>query len=193
MIQCTDVIFGYKDGARFQANLRIPSQQLTMIVGANGSGKSTLLKMLAGVISPESGDIQVDNAYMVFAQDNLFPGLNIRDNLTLVEGCTRAFADDLLKTYGIEDLASSFPHELSSGQCQLVALLRVFCVPQKIILLDEPLNYLHEDIAQRLMCDLANHIRVNSKTLVVVSHQQKIVEKHTDTCLSIDKIVRCLR
>lgn len=192
MIHCTDVVFGYENGAQFHTNLHIQHAQITLISGANGSGKSTLLKLLAGVIACNSGVVQSESAYMVFPEGNLFPGLTVHDNLGIVEGSTRSRVEDLLNAYDIPHLAKAYPHELSSGQSQLVALLRVFLVPQMVVLLDEPFNYLSGDLADRLMHDLAMHAQCHKKTLVVVSHQQEIVKKYAHTCLFIHKIVRYL-
>ena len=136
-------------------SLNINSNSVTSILGPSGSGKTTLLRLISGLEKMQSGNIQVDdnnisgskindamkNVSFVFQDSELFPHLTVIDNiyygLSKLNDSKKRI-DSLINDYDINKIKFSYPHQLSGGQKQLVALVRALASNPKIILLDEP-------------------------------------------------------
>ena len=126
------------------------------IVGPSGSGKTTLLSVVAGILAPTEGIVEVcglppsegkDKCGYMLQRDELFPWLTIIDNVLLsakVKGLKdrRAYAENLLDKYGLKAYADRYPRELSGGMRQRVALIRTLVPSPEILLLDEPFGAL---------------------------------------------------
>ncbi|HXW82465.1 MAG TPA: ABC transporter ATP-binding protein [Acidimicrobiales bacterium] len=130
--------------------------EFVSVIGPSGCGKSTLLEVVAGLQSPDEGDVLVDgipsagakSAYMP-QKDLLFPWRRVIDNVTLgleVAGVRRAEARQkvapLLEAFGLAGFESSYPFQLSGGMRQRAALLRTVVQERSLLLLDEPLGAL---------------------------------------------------
>ncbi len=174
------------------------------VVGANGSGKTTLLRVLAGVTRPSIGSVQVAGG----EPDDRRPGFRARvaallgvpplaRNLTLREylvlvlaswghGIDEAgvAADGLLAELGIAELASRFPHELSSGQTQLYLLCLTLARPFDVLLLDEPEQRLDPDRVG-LVCDAVARRSARGVTVVLATHSQVLVDRVADDVLTL--------
>jgi NitT/TauT family transport system ATP-binding protein len=139
-------------------NLDIPAGQFVAIVGASGCGKTTLLNMVAGLISPTSGEIELagtaprcpnlDIGYM-FARDRLLPWRSAQRNVELpleVRGWARSERADgvrkALELVGLKGRENAYPLELSQGMRQRVALARTLVCNPSILLMDEPFGAL---------------------------------------------------
>lgn len=196
MIKCQNLKFGYATGPQYRANFDLQDHDILLVSGPNGSGKSTLLKAIAGIVQPSSGrfvcTVLPQDIYMIFASENLFPGLSVRENLRVVPGVTDSRVNELLKKYQLAALADKYPENLSSGQQQLVALLRVFLVSHKLILLDEPTNFLASGLAKQVGHDLCAYIKKTRRKMIIVSHATDIFKSKVDACVDIEKIVECL-
>ena len=132
-------------------SLNINSNSVTSILGPSGSGKTTLLRLISGLENLQSGNIQFDNnndipnskinnVSFVFQDSALFPHLIVIENiyygLSKLDN-NKNRIDSLIHDYNIDKIKFSYPHQLSSGQKQLVALLRGIASNPKIILLDD--------------------------------------------------------
>src|SRR3981081_4343590 len=141
-------------GALRDANLRVKKGEFICLIGASGCGKSTLLRMAAGFEKATQGDVLMwdvaipgpgPSRGMVFQDYGLFPWLNVRDNIGFgpkSRGRTRAeirdTVDRFIELVGLQDFADVFPHQLSGGMKQRVAIARVLANDAEIVLMDEP-------------------------------------------------------
>ena len=150
------------------------------LVGASGRGKTTLLRVMAGLEKVDGGGLECDGkiAYM-FQEARLLPWESALDNILAV--LTKedfALANKYLDAVGLSDAASKYPHELSGGMAQRVALARFFAFAEatdaEILLLDEPFSALDGDTADKMISLLDDFAK--GKTLILVTHDKS----HTD-------------
>lgn len=140
------------------------------IVGASGSGKTTILRMLAGLLTPDSGHLhwnkqawfdhtkkinlppQKRNAGLLFQEYALFPNQTVRQNLqyALKKGQAKSIVEELLQVMELEGVALRLPQMLSGGQQQRVALARALVAQPSLLLLDEPLSALDAPMREKL-------------------------------------------
>lgn len=127
-------------------SLEIHPGEFVALVGKSGSGKTTLLRLLAGLDTPDSGEIRVaDTKTLVFQEPRLVQSMKVWQNvaLGLPRGSTsRIAALDALREVGLQDLAHKWPATLSGGEAQRVALARALVRKPKLLLLDEPFGAL---------------------------------------------------
>lgn len=159
------------------------------IYGESGAGKTTILRIIAGLVKPEFGFIQVGDKVwfdskkgiflppqkrqvgFVFQDYALFPNLSVKENLNFaLESKDKSKVNELLELMGLKELENSYPAKLSGGQCQRVALARAIIKNPKILLLDEPLSALDfkmRSFLQDEILKLVNHFKL---TTLLVSH-----------------------
>lgn len=160
------------------------------LFGKSGSGKTTLLRIIAGLETPQSGTIVVDdiiwfdsekkinltpqqrNVGFVFQDYALFPNMSVRKNLefALPNKKETKKVDDILEMMEIENLANMKPEHLSGGQKQRVAVARTLMTNPKIFLLDEPLSALDAAMRLKLQDELASIHQRFGITSILVSH-----------------------
>ena len=180
------------------------------VVGPSGSGKSTFLRCLNRLEEPTAGhiffagvDICAKNTNidrhrqkmgMVFQQFNLFPHMNILENLTVaptsLQGKSREeateYANSLLKKVGLEDRGKSYPQQLSGGQQQRIAIVRALCMQPEVMLFDEPTSALDPEMVGEVlgvMKDLASQ----KMTMVVVTHEMSFAREVADRVMFLDE------
>ena len=148
------------------------------LVGPSGCGKSTILSLIAGLLQPTNGTVRVNGTcgYM-FQQDYLLPWRTIEDNILLgleisggitAEKRERALA--LLDEMGLGGTSVKYPHQLSGGMRQRVALVRTLTADPHIILLDEPFSALDYQIKLQLEDLIVNTLAAHSLTGLLVTH-----------------------
>ena len=166
-------------------SLDIEAGSFVSLVGPSGCGKSTLLRMIAGLDTPTSGEIYLDGEKidgtdhergLVFQQANLFPWLNVHDNVASglvarkVYKSQKQDVDDFIKLVGLSGFEKSYPHQLSGGMAQRVSLARALVNKPKVLLLDEPLGAL-DAFTRMNMQDEILRIRKEQKiTVILVTH-----------------------
>ena len=133
-------------------DLVIEPGQFVVIIGRSGSGKSTLLRLLAGLESPDGGEVQLggqspakaaSGVRVMFQDGRLLPWRRVIDNVALgLSRAERPRAEAALRAVGLEDRANDWPRVLSGGQKQRVALARALAANPRLVLLDEPLGAL---------------------------------------------------
>ena len=191
---------GDQDRAVLQGvNAEIARGEFVAIVGRSGSGKSTFLNLLAGLDTPTSGDIFVDNTNIaklndtartlfrrkhigfVFQFFNLIATLTVRENVLMTaelagwnEQDARKQALRLLEAVGLADRMKVFPDKLSGGEQQRVAIARALCADPELILADEPTGNLDADTGATILDLLTNLARERGKTLVMVTHSMDV-------------------
>lgn len=198
-------LHGAQGDFTLDAQFEIAQGELVALYGASGSGKTTLLRCLAGLETPNDGQILVNekiwlniaqkinmpvqarNVGFMFQDYALFPNMSVRQNLTFAvrkgEGPQRV--DDLLEMMSITELQHRLPAMLSGGQKQRVALARTLAQSPQILLLDEPLSALDADVRSRLQDEILRLHRHFGLTTILVSHDIGEVYKLANRVLLI--------
>ncbi|MBN9111677.1 MAG: ABC transporter ATP-binding protein [Pseudonocardia sp.] len=162
-------------------DLTIAAGEFVAVVGRSGCGKSTLLRILAGLLEPTRGTVEVtggaDHVGMVFQEPNLFPWYSVRDNVALplrLSGMDtarrRARADALCRDVGLAGFEDAAPGELSGGMRQRAALARALIRDPAILLMDEPFGALDALTRDEMVTDLADLHAAAGATVVFVTH-----------------------
>ena len=168
------------------ANLRIMAGEFVCLLGASGCGKSTLLRLVAGFEAPSAGRLVVagkpvtgpgPDRGMVFQDYGLFPWLTVRDNVGfgpkargLPAPEVARIADRFTAMVGLERFATAFPHQLSGGMKQRVAIARVLANDAKLVLMDEPFGALDAMTRERLQDELLAIWAERRLTVLFVTH-----------------------
>jgi NitT/TauT family transport system ATP-binding protein len=168
------------------AELRVEEGEFICLIGPSGCGKSTLLRILAGFEKPTSGYVfvggrQVDgpgpDRGMVFQDYGLFPWLNVRDNIGFgpaARGVPKAEIAETVQRFidmvGLTTFADRFPHQLSGGMKQRVAIARVLANDARVVLMDEPFGALDAMTRERLQDELLEIWARTKLTVIFVTH-----------------------
>ncbi|MEB6379065.1 aliphatic sulfonates ABC transporter ATP-binding protein [Leclercia adecarboxylata] len=177
--------------------LHIPAGQFVAVVGRSGGGKSTLLRLLAGLETPNSGELLAgntplaeiqDDTRMMFQDARLLPWKTVIDNVGLgLKGNWKASAQQALAAVGLDTRAGEWPAALSGGQKQRVALARALIHRPGLLLLDEPLGAL--DALTRIeMQDLIVSLwQEHGFTVLLVTHDVSEAVAMADRVLLIEE------
>ena len=166
-----------------EVNLAIQPGEFVSIVGTSGCGKSTILRLIAGLIRPTTGEIRLGgkpivgagpDRGMVFQKATLFPWLTVEKNvsfsLRMQKKQDKELVEHMLKMVGLEDFRKDYPHQLSGGMAQRVALVRSLINHPDILLLDEPLGALDAFTRMNMQDEILNIWREQKQTVVMVTH-----------------------
>ena len=179
--------------------------QVICIIGPSGSGKSTLLRCLNVLEHPTSGKIIFDETDlaslkegkqldelrekmgMVFQSFNLFPNMNVIENIKLapmkVKGMSEEAAEkrglELLDKVGLKDRAKQYPSSLSGGQQQRVAIARALAMEPEVMLFDEPTSALDPEMVGEVLKTMQN-LADSGMTMVVVTHEMGFAREVSD-------------
>ena len=176
-----------------------------MLLGASGCGKSTLLNMIAGIISPDSGSIEIDGKDItlmsqkekdkfriksigyIFQDFKLIPEMSVIDNIDILklERIDTSSADEALEKLGIKDKKNKKVRRLSGGEKQRVAIARAIVKKPEIILADEPTGNLNFEIGEAVIKELIEISR--GKTLIAVTHDQRL-SKYFDVTIDVGEM-----
>ncbi|EGT2202958.1 ABC transporter ATP-binding protein [Clostridioides difficile] len=188
-------------------NLEINSGEFVSIIGPSGSGKSTLLHILSGLDNPTSGQVLLDDKDIykysekelsalrrksfgfVFQQFNLLPVLTASENISMPvlldkKQPDKDYLNEISSLLGIAYRLNHLPHELSGGQQQRVAIARALIAKPDIIFADEPTGNLDSKSGSEVMNLLIKTSKQFGKTLVVITHDDRIA-KLADRKISI--------
>lgn len=168
------------------ASLTIRKGEFITLIGASGCGKSTLLRIIAGFETPTSGEalmwgLPIDGPGplrgMVFQDYALFPWLSVRDNIGFgptsqgwPKSKIRETTDRFIEMVGLQRFADAYPHQLSGGMRQRVAIARVLANEAEVVLMDEPFGALDAMTRERLQEELLEIWRATKLTVVFVTH-----------------------
>jgi NitT/TauT family transport system ATP-binding protein len=166
--------------------LDVREKEFVAIVGPSGCGKTTLMRMAAGLEFPTAGTVAVggrtvtgpgpDRA-VVFQQFALFPWKTVRDNIAFglkCKGASRKDQDEAVQKYlelmGMQGTEESFPHQLSGGMQQRVAIARSYAIDPDVLLMDEPFGALDAQTRTVMQEELIRLSRVNPRTVLFITH-----------------------
>ncbi len=174
-------------------NFHIDDLEIGCILGPSGCGKTSLLRAIAGFESISSGSILKDgvcitnsventsvanrNMGMVFQDYALFPNMDVKSNIAFgLKNATELEKDNrvnyLLDLVNLLDCKHKYPHELSGGEQQRVALVRALAPSPDIILMDEPFSNIDQDIKEELLSDVRTLLKELAITSIIVTHDQ---------------------
>jgi len=188
-------------------NLQIEEGEFITIEGQSGAGKTTILRMIAGLLKPEKGKIEVGNntwidtesnyflpsqkrrVGFVFQEYSLFPNMTIMKNLEYALDSKKDIrqVEEVINIIELEALKERFPQTLSGGQKQRVALARAIVRKPKILLLDEPLSALDTRMRIKLQDYILKVHRRLKLTTILVSHDISEIFKMSDRVIRLDK------
>jgi len=174
------------------ASIQLKEGEFLTLLGPSGSGKTTLLMAIAGLNSPDSGEIWIDGELathlppfkrdlgMVFQNYALFPHMTVFDNiafpLRMRKNKASVIKEEVMKVLDIVELghvANRYPKELSGGQQQRIALARCFVYKPSIILMDEPLGALDKKLRDSLQREIKKLHENLGITVLYVTHDQE--------------------
>ena len=167
-------------------SFQVEEKEFVAIVGPSGCGKTTLMRMVAGLETPTSGAILVQDRpvrgpgpdrAVVFQQFALFPWKTVRENIVFglrSKGASRHEQDaavarylQLMNMVGTED---SYPHQLSGGMQQRVAIARSYAIDPEVLLMDEPFGALDAQTRTLMQEELIRITKVNPRTVLFITH-----------------------
>ena len=183
--------------------------EVVVIIGPSGSGKSTFLRCMNKLDEITDGEVIVDgknltdkhvdinkvreNVGMVFQHFNLFPHMNVTQNLMLapveLKKATKEEAKEraihMLKKVGMDDKAEAYPEQLSGGQKQRVAIARALCMTPDIMLFDEPTSALDPEMVGEVL-QVMKQLAADGMTMVIVTHEMGFAREVADRVLFMD-------
>ncbi|HHW25515.1 MAG TPA: amino acid ABC transporter ATP-binding protein [Bacillota bacterium] len=195
-------------------SLSVRRGEIVAVIGPSGSGKSTMLRACVGLERVSGGTIELagralvrDGVYvrdreardicsrtgMVFQHFNLFPHMNVRDNLCLApvlrglldKKAAAERAAELLYKVGLADKADAMPSELSGGQKQRVAIARALMLSPDIMLFDEPTSALDPELTGEVLTVMRG-LAADNMTMVIVTHEIAFARDIADRVVFMD-------
>ena len=191
-------------------SLNVEKGEILSLIGPSGSGKSSLLKMLVGLLTPKSGEVNLNNKLVnytsksdlrtireqiaiVFQQYNLFQNMNVLKNVCIAptkiqkrnQKEVEEQAISLLEKVCLKDKLKSYPDELSGGQQQRVAIARALCLNPEILLLDEVTSALDPELVQEVL-DSIRILASEGMTMLIVSHEMSFVKEVSSRVVFMD-------
>jgi iron(III) transport system ATP-binding protein len=209
LLQVDGVSFSYGSRAVVSdVGLSITTGEIVAVLGHSGCGKSTLLRLIAGLERPDNGRILMQGRSvadergvlppeqrglgLVFQEDALFPHMSVLDNVAFgVRGVSaterRERAATALARLGLAEKAHDFPHQLSGGEQQRVAVARALAPRPSLVLMDEPFSRLDSDLRRAIREDVISALRETGVGVVLVTHDAE------EAMVSADRLVLMAR
>jgi putative ABC transport system ATP-binding protein len=193
MLELRHLCKAYANGRHVLSDLsyQLPRGEYIAIMGDSGVGKSTLLNLIAGLDTPDSGEILIDGVAMssldddtattlrrqkfgfIFQAFHVLPHLTLSQNIALpllLNGMPTERAHQMLDAVGLQGRGNDFPRQLSGGELQRVAIARALVHGPKLLLADEPTGNLDPDTAHDILALLRQEIKANQASGILVTH-----------------------
>ncbi len=203
MLRLDSIRFAYgEDDVLRDFGFDAEAGEVTCLTGPSGCGKSTALRLVAGLLAPGGGSIELDGEQiaspgqglaperrsvgLVFQEGALFPHLDVAGNVAFgLKGETSAI-DRWLDMMQISELRNRMPHELSGGQRQRVALARALAPSPRVLLFDEPYANLDQGLRRRLREQVRDLVKTLGTIAVFVTHDADDVIELADKVVAVD-------
>ena len=188
----------------------VHEKEVICVIGPSGSGKSTFLRCINLLEEVTDGAIYIEGIKvndpktniniirtevgMVFQQFNLFPHMNVLENIStgpimirkMSKDQAEKLAHELLEKVGLSSKAYNYPEQLSGGQQQRVAIARALAMKPKVILFDEPTSALDPEMVKEVL-DVMKQLALEGMTMVVVTHEMGFAREVGDRVLFMDE------
>lgn len=164
------------------------------ITAPSGAGKTTLLNLLGGILSPITGNIQISHSKeisTIFQEPELLPHLTALENVTLplssffTQNKAEQIAKDSIQEMELASLEGRYPHELSYGQQQRIAIARALAFPSSILLMDEPFKGLDRELRQRIVKLIRKKQSEMKRIIIFTSHSREDLDKLADELIRL--------
>lgn len=194
-VRLSNVTYKYPTANRgvTDVSFTLESGKIACLLGPSGAGKSTLLKIVAGFVTPDGGEVFIHDKKVatgkkdlvpvqkreigiVFQQHALFPHMTVAENI--LYGCRRTkserqeFLMQLLQEFKIEIHKDKYPHEISGGEAQRVAVARAIASEPRVLLMDEPFSSLDQSLRVQVEQQCLSIIRERKLTALIVTHDE---------------------
>lgn len=193
MLELHNITKGYAEDRKVLVNLSytLNAGEYVAIMGESGVGKSTLLNLIAGLDSPDSGEIRINGVAIssmhddaatllrreqfgfIFQAFHVLPHLTLAQNIALpllLNGIATDCVNQMLEQVGLHGRGHHFPRQLSGGELQRVAIARALIHRPRLVLADEPTGNLDPDTAHQILQLMRREIKANGATGIIVTH-----------------------
>lgn len=193
MLELLNITKSYAQNRKILTGLsyRLEAGEYVAIMGESGVGKSTLLNLIAGLDTPDSGEIRINGVAIssldddaatrlrreqfgfIFQAFHVLPHLTVSQNIALpllLNGASTERVTQILADVGLHDRGDHFPRQLSGGELQRVAIARALVHRPKLVLADEPTGNLDPDTAHEILQLMRTEIKANGATGILVTH-----------------------
>jgi sulfonate transport system ATP-binding protein len=193
VLRVRDLELGYGQEPIIEGvNLEVAAGKFVSLVGPSGSGKTSILRAVSGLLTPQSGHIELngssDSLGFLFQDDALLPWRTARENVALglrirkfSKDAALTEADAWLARLGLERFCGRFPHELSGGQRKRVAIAQILALKPKLLLMDEPFASLDAIVRMRITQELLNWVEREHLSVLLVTHDLEEALTVSDT------------
>ncbi|MET1054932.1 MAG: ATP-binding cassette domain-containing protein [Pedobacter sp.] len=193
----------YRGISRLIVKDTIPAGSVTKVHGPSGAGKTTFLRIIAGLVEPDQGKIELNGeiwldttekinlspqqrkAGFVFQDYALFPNMTVGAHLQYASN-DQALIQRLLQIGKMESFESHKPQQLSGGQQQRLSILRALALRPKLLLMDEAFSAMDDELREELITELKIILREFGTTTIIVSHHAQETLGFADRSLKID-------
>lgn len=184
----------------------IDNNSIVSVLGPSGCGKTTLIRVIAGLEEIQKGEIFLDNNLVannkfntppekrpisyVFQDFALFPHMTVLENISFAAGSQhnkKQLVNQVIKLAKVEEFLKKYPHSLSGGEQQRVALARSIAVQPKLLLLDEPFSDLDSNLKREIIDDTLHLINSLESSAILVTHNAEEAMFLSDTIIVMEK------
>ena len=180
-------------------NLKLKQGEQVLLIGKSGSGKTTFLNLIGGLLTPHSGEVEIDghnivsisnskrdkfrgeNIGFIFQTPQFIQSLDVENNLLLTQYLVGAYdknhIDSLLLKVGLMNRKKAYLNELSEGEKQRISIVRALINKPKIILADEPTSALDDESCNQIIDLLKELSSENNTSLIIVTHDKRLKDK----------------